>query len=55
MSKELMWVCAILPQELNKRLVETCRKENREIKLLEDVFKFPLHILMQRSCKKWEA
>jgi hypothetical protein len=49
MSKELMWVCAILPQELNKSLVEICRKENREIKLPEDVFKFPLHISMKKS------
>jgi hypothetical protein len=27
MTKELMWVCAILPQELNKILVDTCRKQ----------------------------
>jgi hypothetical protein len=29
MSKELMWVCAILPQELNESLLETCRKEDK--------------------------
>jgi hypothetical protein len=49
MSKELMWVCAILPQELNESLVETCRKENMEVNLPEDVFKFPLHISMKKS------
>jgi hypothetical protein len=49
MSKELMWVCAILPQELNKSLVEICRKENIEVNLPDDVFKFPLHISMKKS------
>jgi hypothetical protein len=44
-----MWVCAILPQELNKILVDTCRKENMEINLPEDVFRFPLHISMKKS------
>jgi hypothetical protein len=49
MSKELMWVCAILPQELNKSLMETCRKENMEVNLPDEVFKFPLHISMKKS------
>jgi 2'-5' RNA ligase len=49
MSKELMWVCAILPSELNNRLAVLCRRNNRDLNLPEDVFKFPLHISMKKS------
>jgi hypothetical protein len=49
MAKELMWVCAILPVELNKKLAVTCKSNNRDLRLPEDVFKFPLHISMKKS------
>jgi hypothetical protein len=49
MAKELMWVCAVLPAELNNRLAVTCRRNNRDLNLPEDVFKFPLHISMKKS------
>jgi hypothetical protein len=49
MAKELMWVCAVLPAELNNRLAVVCRRNNRDLHLPEDVFKFPLHISMKKS------
>jgi hypothetical protein len=49
MAKELMWVCALLPDEMNWELVNICRSENRNIGLSEDVFRFPLHISMKKS------
>jgi hypothetical protein len=54
MAKELVWVCALLPQELNQHLVELCREENRSIGLPEDVFRFPLHISMKKSFQATE-
>jgi 2'-5' RNA ligase len=44
-----MWVCAVLPAEWNNRLVATCKRNNRDLHLPEDVFKFPLHISMKKS------
>jgi 2'-5' RNA ligase len=49
MAKELMWVCAVLPAELNSKLAAICKRNNRDLRLLEDVFKFPLHISMKKS------
>jgi 2'-5' RNA ligase len=49
MAKELMWVCAILPEELNSKLAVICKRNNRDLHLPEDVFKFPLHISMKKS------
>jgi 2'-5' RNA ligase len=49
MAKELMWVCAVLPAELNSKLAATCKRNNRDLHLPEDVFKFPLHISMKKS------
>jgi 2'-5' RNA ligase len=49
MAKELMWVCAVLPAELNNSLAVTCKRNNRDLHLPEDVFKFPLHISMKKS------
>jgi 2'-5' RNA ligase len=54
MAKELAWVCALLPQELNRQLVELCREENQSIGLPEDVFRFPLHISMKKSFQTTE-
>lgn len=49
MGKELMWVCGLLPQKEQEKLVEICKEANREIGLPEVVFKFPLHISMKKS------
>jgi hypothetical protein len=49
MAKELMWVCGVLPEELNCRLAVICKRNNRDLHLPEDVFKFPLHISMKKS------
>jgi 2'-5' RNA ligase len=49
MAKELMWVCGILPSELNDGLATLCKRNNRDLHLSEDVFKFPLHISMKKS------
>jgi hypothetical protein len=49
MAKELMWVCAVLPAELNSKISVTCKRNNRDLRLPEDVFKFPLHISMKKS------
>jgi 2'-5' RNA ligase len=49
MAKELMWVCALLPEQLNSKLAVTCKRNNRDLHLPEDVFKFPLHISMKKS------
>jgi hypothetical protein len=54
MEKELMWVCALLPPELNLQLAELCREENRSIGLPENVFRFPLHISMKKSFQTTE-
>jgi 2'-5' RNA ligase len=54
MVKELTWVCALLPAEWNRQLVELCREENRSIGLPEDVFRFPLHISMKKSFQTTE-
>lgn len=47
MDKELMWACAIIPQELNHRIVTVCKTVNRDINLPENVFRFPLHSIIQ--------
>lgn len=49
MGKELMWVCGLLPQKEQEKLVEICKEANREIGLPEVVFKFHLHISMKKS------
>jgi 2'-5' RNA ligase len=54
MAKELMWVCALMPPELNRHLAELCRGENKSIGLSEDVFRFPLHISMKKSFQTTE-
>jgi hypothetical protein len=54
MAKELMWVCALLPEEVQAQLVALCRAENKAIGLPEDVFRFPLHISMKKSFQTTE-
>ena len=50
MSKELMWACALLPEEVNREIVAIRKGANREISLPETVFGFPLHVLPR---KRW--
>ena len=49
MSRELMWICAIAPEEFRKKVTELCLTENKDIGLPENVFKLPLHISMKKS------
>lgn len=49
MGRELMWVCGILPETLNREIVSICRNANQKIGLPETVFRFPLHISMKKS------
>ena len=49
MGRELMWVCGILPETLNYKIVNICREANQKIGLPETVFRFPLHISMKKS------
>jgi hypothetical protein len=54
MAKELMWVCALLPAEWNRKLAALCREENKSVGLPENVFRFPLHISMKKSFQTTE-
>jgi 2'-5' RNA ligase len=47
--EELSWVCAIMPDATNRKIVNLCRELNHEIGLPETVFKFPLHISLKKS------
>ena len=49
MVLELMWVCAIAPEEFRKTVVQLCLAENKTVGLPESVFKLPLHISMKKS------
>ena len=49
MVQELMWVCAIAPEEFRKTVVQLCLAENKTVGLPENVFKLPLHISMKKS------
>jgi 2'-5' RNA ligase len=48
-SEELSWVCAIMPEATNRKIVNLCRELNKGIGLPETVFKFPLHISLKKS------
>jgi hypothetical protein len=49
MKEELSWVCSIMPEATNRKIVSLCRELNQEIGLPETVFKFPLHISLKKS------
>jgi 2'-5' RNA ligase len=49
MREELSWVCAIMPEATNRKIVDLCKELNRGIGLPETVFKFPLHISLKKS------
>jgi hypothetical protein len=54
MANELMWVCALLPDYINRDLVDICRDVNSNIGLPEEAFRFPLHISMKKSFRTKE-
>ena len=49
MARELMWVCAIAPEEFREKVTRLCLSENKSIGLPENVFKLPLHISLKKS------
>jgi len=49
MKEELSWVCAIMPEAANRKIVNLCKELNRGIGLPETVLKFPLHISLKKS------
>jgi 2'-5' RNA ligase len=49
MREELAWVCAIMPEATNRKIVNLCKELNKGIGLPETVFKFPLHISLKKS------
>ena len=49
MVQELMWVCAIAPDEFQNTAAQLCLAENNTIGLPENVFKLTLHISMKKS------
>lgn len=50
--KELMWACALLPDETNGEIASLCKRLNKDVRLPETVFRFPLHISLKKS---WEC
>jgi len=56
-NTELGWVCCIVPEETNQKIVSRCKALNKDIRLPENVFKFPLHISLKKSfhCQNFEA
>lgn len=57
MTRELGWVCGIVPPTVNKEITMLCKLLNADIFLPENVFKFPLHISLKKSfhCQDFEA
>jgi 2'-5' RNA ligase len=49
MKDELAWVCAILPDVVNRNIISKCKELNKVIGLPETVFKYPLHISLKKS------
>lgn len=49
MAQELMWVCAIAPEEFRKAATQLCLTENKAVGLPENVFKLPLHVSLKES------
>ena len=49
MAREMMWVCAIAPEEFRERVTQLCLEENVSIGMPENVFKLPLHISLKKS------
>ena len=49
MNKQLMWVSAVLPQDINNEIADICLQYNKQLKLSERFFKFPLHISLKRT------
>ena len=49
MARELMWVCAIAPEEFREKVTRLCLAENESIGMPENVFRLPLHISLKKS------
>lgn len=49
MARELMWICAIAPEEFRSTVTRLCLAENKSVGLPENVFKLPLHISLKKS------
>lgn len=49
MARELMWICAIVPEDFQKKVTQICLSENKSMGLPENVFKLPLHISLKKS------
>ena len=47
--KELVWVCGIIPEDVNNEIKEICLKENEDLNLSERFFRFNLHISLKRT------
>ncbi|MBO7676852.1 MAG: 2'-5' RNA ligase family protein [Erysipelotrichaceae bacterium] len=49
--KQLIWVCGIIPEDINEQIRQICLKQNIDLHLSERFFRFPLHISMKRTFK----
>ena len=47
--KEFVWVCGIIPEDVNNEIKEICLKENEDLSLSERFFRFNLHISLKRT------
>ena len=47
--KELIWLCGIIPEEINEEIRKICLKENLDLHLSERFFRFNLHVSMKRT------
>ena len=47
--KELIWICGIIPEDVNEEIKEICLKENEDLQLSERFFRFHLHVSMKRT------
>ena len=49
MGRELMWVCALPPEDFQERTTRLCLDANKSVGLPENVFQLPLHISLKKS------
>ena len=47
--KEFIWVCGLIPEDIDQQIKEICLKENEDLQLSERFFKTNLHISMKRT------
>ena len=53
---EFIWICGIVPDDINHQIRQICLKENKELHLSERFFRTNLHISMKRTfhCEEFE-